>query len=52
MRTRDSEFLRDGVPLDDRETDPMRPLEPWHRVAICVAFLALMVVYLGWLTES
>ena len=53
MRTQDSSFFLDGaLPDDDREVDPLRQLKPWHRIAICVAFCALMVVYLGWLTQG
>ena len=52
MNTRNSDFfLDDDVPRMDGEVDPMRHLKPWHRIAVCLAFLALMVAYLGWLTE-
>ena len=53
MSTRNSDFfLDDDAPRKDEEADLMRHLKPWQRIAICVAFLASMVVYLGWLTEG
>ncbi len=52
MITRDSDFVFDDAPQDDVEVEPLRRLKTWQRIAICVAFLALMVDYLRWLTAG
>ena len=52
MSTRNSDFCFDDAPRDDEEADPLRHLKPWHRIAICMAFLALMADYLRWLTAG
>lgn len=52
MSTRNSDSLFDDGPRDDREANPLRRLKGWQRIAICVAFFALMVDYLRWLTAG
>ena len=50
MSTQDTDFfLDDDAPGDDSEADVMCHLKAWHRIAICVAFLASMVGCLVWL---
>jgi hypothetical protein len=52
MSTRDSGFFVDDSPAPEPQADLIHKLAPWHRVRLCAAFLALMVVYLTWLLES
>jgi len=51
MSTRDTDFFLEGSPLLEGEGAQERLLKPWHRVVLCVAFLALMVVYANWLLD-
>jgi hypothetical protein len=52
MALQDTSFFVEDAPLEAPETGPLRRLAAWQRVALCLAFLALMVVYLGWLLEG
>ena len=51
MSTRESEFFLNGTVPPDEDTDLVRHLKPWHRVALCAAFFAAMAAYLGWLIK-
>jgi hypothetical protein len=51
MSTQDTDFFLERSPLREGEGAQERLLKPWHRLLLCVSFLALMVVYTKWLLE-
>ena len=52
MSTRDKTFFVEQSPLQEGQVTPKPLLRAWHRVALCIAYLAVMVVYGKWLLES
>jgi hypothetical protein len=51
MSTRDTDFFLEELPFRQGEAAQEPLLEPWHRMVLCVAYLAMMVVYVKWLLE-
>jgi hypothetical protein len=52
MSSQDTGFFIADEPPQEFEEHPLLNLAAWQRVSLCLAFIALMVAYLGWLLEG